>query len=112
MHKIILSLKYLLLNKFTYFRNFSFISGILTLLNKNISDQNEYLDNKDEVEKWLESANKIIQKCENIKHLDHINTNLAEITVSTLYPYCFSRKHLLQFFPDFIEPHPRSQETY
>lgn len=45
-------------------------------------DQNEYVTYKAEVEKWLDNANKIIGKCNNIKNLEDINSNLNEINVS------------------------------
>lgn len=45
-------------------------------------DQNEYVTYKSEVEKWLDNANKIIEKCNNIQNLDDINSNLNEINVS------------------------------
>lgn len=57
-------------------------SGVLSTMNKNIADQNEYETYKTEVGKWLENANKIIEKCNNIQNLDDINSNLNEINVS------------------------------
>lgn len=46
-------------------------------------DQNEYATYKIEAVKWLDNANKIIEKCNNIQNLDDINSNLNEINVST-----------------------------
>lgn len=54
-------------------------------MNKSIVDQNEYETYKTEVGKWLENANKIIEKCNNIQNLDDINSNLNEINVSVLF---------------------------
>lgn len=51
-------------------------------MNKNIMDQNEYVTYKNEVEKWLDNANKTIGKCNNVQNLDDINSNLNEIKVS------------------------------
>lgn len=51
-------------------------------MKKNIMDQNEYLTYKIEVEKWLDNANKIIEKCNNVQNLDNINDNLNSINVS------------------------------
>lgn len=48
-------------------------------------DQNEYVTYKSEVEKWLDNANKIIEKCNNIQNLDNINSNLNEINVSAKF---------------------------
>lgn len=48
-------------------------------------DQNEYVNYKNEVEKWLDNANKIIEKCNNIQNLDDINSNLNEINVSSKF---------------------------
>lgn len=50
-------------------------------MKKNILDQNEYLTYKTEAEKWLDNANKIIEKCNNIQNLDTINDNLNEINI-------------------------------
>jgi hypothetical protein len=58
-------------------------SGILSTINKNIMDQNEYATYEIEAVKWLDNANKIIEKCNNIKNLDDINSNLNEINVRT-----------------------------
>lgn len=63
-------------NKFT---------GILLVINKNIIDQNEYATYKTEADKWLDNANKVIDKCNNIQNLDDINSNLNEINVSTVF---------------------------
>lgn len=57
-------------------------TGILTSLNKNIMDQNEYESYKEEVIKWLDNANKIIDKHSNIKNIDDLHSNLNEIMVS------------------------------
>lgn len=59
-----------------------FVAGILSNLNKNIIDQNEYANYKINAEKWLENANKIIEKSNNIQNLDDINSNLNEVNVS------------------------------
>lgn len=61
-------------------------SGVLSTMNKNITDQNEYETYKTEVSKWLENANKIIDKCNNIQNLDDINSNLNDINVSFNLP--------------------------
>lgn len=50
-------------------------------------DQNEYVTYKREAEKWLDNANKIIEKCNNIQNLDDINSNLNEINVSCKFWY-------------------------
>lgn len=50
-------------------------------------DQNEYVTYKTEFEKWLDHANKIIEKCNNIQNLDDINSNLNEINVSPVRVY-------------------------
>lgn len=47
-------------------------------------DQHEYETYKDEVLKWLDNANKIINKCDSIQKLDDINSNLNEINVSRI----------------------------
>lgn len=59
-------------------------TGILLTINKNIIDQNEYATYKVEADKWLDNANKTIEKCNNIQNLDDINSNLNEINVSTI----------------------------
>lgn len=59
-----------------------YIAAILTAMNKNIMDQHEYETYKDEVLKWLDNANKIMNKCDSIQKLDDINSNLNEINVS------------------------------
>ncbi len=51
-------------------------------MNKNIMDQHEYETYKDEALKWLDNANKIINKCDSIQKLDDIDSNLNEINVS------------------------------
>ena len=51
-------------------------------MRKNVLDQNEYLTYKLEAEKWLDNANKIIEKCNNVQNLENINDNLNEINVS------------------------------
>lgn len=61
------------------------LPGILSTMNKNIMDQNEYVTYKIEAVKWLDNANKIIEKCNNIRNLDDINSNLNEINVSTRF---------------------------
>lgn len=58
-------------------------------MNKNISDQYQYETYKVEAEKWLNNANKIIEKCNNIQNLDDINSNLNEINVSIKIFYVF-----------------------
>lgn len=45
-------------------------------------NQNEYQTYKVEAEKWLDNANKIIEKCNNIHNFDEINSNLNEVNVS------------------------------
>jgi hypothetical protein len=65
-------------------------------MKKNILDQNEYLTYKTEAEKWLDNANKIIEKCNNIQNLDTINDNLNEINVSFQFA-----THLVQL-PEFF----------
>lgn len=44
-------------------------------------NQNEYFIYKNEVEKWFDNANQIIEKCNNIQKLDEISSNLNEINV-------------------------------
>lgn len=51
-------------------------------MNKNISDQNEYETYKVESDRWLENANKILDKCNNVQKLDDINTSLNDLNVS------------------------------
>lgn len=67
-------------------------TGILSTMNKNIMDQNEYVTYKNEVEKWLDNANKIIEKCNNVQNLDDINSNLNEIKVSKVELFFLIRK--------------------
>lgn len=50
-------------------------------------DQNEYVTYKNEIDKWLDNANRIITKCNNIRNLDEINNQLNEINVSTFLFY-------------------------
>lgn len=45
-------------------------------------DQNEYESYKEEVIKWLDNANKIIDKHSNIQNIDDLHSNLNEIMVS------------------------------
>lgn len=54
-------------------------------------DQHEYETYKGEVLKWLDNANKIINKCDSIQKLDDINSNHNEINVSKIY---FNFMHL------------------
>lgn len=56
-------------------------------------DQHEYETYKDEVLKWLDNANKIMNKCDSIQKLDDINSNLNEINVSIF----LSRKFIIYF---------------
>lgn len=59
-----------------------FDTGVLSTLNSNILEQNEYSTYKTEAENWLENANKIIEKCSNIQNIENINEHLNEMNVS------------------------------
>jgi predicted nucleic acid-binding Zn-ribbon protein len=54
-------------------------------MDKNIMDQNEYESYKNEVTKWLDNANKIIDKHNNVNNIDDIHSNLNEIMVSKYF---------------------------
>lgn len=59
-----------------------FDTGVLSTLNSNILEQNEYSTYKTEAENWLENANQIIEKCSNIQNIENINEHLNEMNVS------------------------------
>lgn len=62
-------------------------------------DQNEYITYKNEVEKWLDNANKIIEKCNNVQNLDDINSNLNEIKVSeSIFVCLFYPNQFLNYY--------------
>lgn len=58
-------------------------TGILSAINKNISDKKEYANYKAEVEKWINNANAVIDECNSIQNLERMYSNLSEINVST-----------------------------
>lgn len=61
-------------------------------------DQNEYATYKVEVDKWLDNANKLIDKCNNIKNVDEIDAHLNEMNVSLTLTNdncrCSNTKHI------------------
>lgn len=80
--------------------NYLHFTAILTSMNKNIMDQNEYESYKEEVTKWLDNANKIIDKHSNIKNIDDLHSNLNEIMVS-FYLILFLER-FTQFFITYL----------
>ena len=80
-------------------------------MRKNVLDQNEYLTYKIEAEKWLDNANKIIEKCNNVQNLDNINDNLNEINVSSHnFPFKIFVKYIFRL--DSIKSRTRRREDH
>lgn len=62
-----------------------FFTGLMTKVEKSLSDHTEFLKCKKHLEEWLHDAHFIIQNCSTLSDEDNTKQQLTQINVSGIY---------------------------
>lgn len=82
------------------------MTALVAKIEKNLTDHTEFLNYKEEMDKWLAIANDTLEECAGIGNEVDTRKKLAAVTVSTAYRIEIVAKNFNRLFVhlEFVEP--------
>lgn len=65
-----------------YIFSISFISGLVSKIEKNLSDHTEFLNYKNEMDAWIEKAQQVLDNCTDDDDVEKLAQQIETVNVS------------------------------